>query len=132
MTFERLGAWIYRRRWLTLAASTLFLALAVATLVRGGQLTGPTIHGIESDRAQAVVEQVLGHTMDTTLIVILRAEKMDPRNQDFQAAVHDALEPLRHDADVASVMTADDVRLRRSRSTWSTRRPTRSSRFPSP
>jgi RND superfamily putative drug exporter len=109
MTFERLGSWVYRRRWVTLAASTLFLALAVATLVRGGQLTGPTIHGIESERAQAVVEQVLGHTMDTTLIAIFRAEKMDPRNLDFQAALRRALEPLRRDPNVSSVMTSDDA-----------------------
>ncbi len=107
--FERLGAFIYRRRWLTLAACGLFLMLALAMLVHGGQLTGGRIEGIEAERTQAVVEKVLGHTMDTTVVVILRASAMDPRNQDFQAAVKETLEPLRHDPHVLGVMTADDA-----------------------
>ena len=109
MSFERLGVWVYRWRWATLAGSTLFLALSVFVLVRGGQLTGPIIHGIESERAQAVVEQVLGHTMDTTVVAVFRAKTMDPRNEDFQAALRGALEPIRSDSRVLGVMTSDDA-----------------------
>ena len=97
MSFERLGQWVFTHRWLTLAGSTVFLALAVVTLTRGGVLTGPIIQGIEAERAQAVVEQVLGHTMDTTVVALFRANAMDPRNQDFQSAIKDALEPVRAD-----------------------------------
>ncbi len=109
MIFERLGAFIYARRWLTLGACTAFLVAALLVLLHGGQLTGGRIEGIEAERTQQVVEQVLGHTMDTTVVVVLRAASMDPRNQDFQAAVKDALEPLRHDPRVSSVMTSDDA-----------------------
>jgi RND superfamily putative drug exporter len=109
MSFERLGARVYRHRWLTLLGSTLFLALSIATLVRGGQLTGPIIRGIEAERAQTIVEEVLGHTMDTTVVAVFRAKAMDPRNQDFQTALHDALEPVRSDPRVLGVMTADDA-----------------------
>jgi RND superfamily putative drug exporter len=109
VSFEGLGAWVYRRRWLTLAASTLFLVLSIVTLSQGGQLTGPTIHGIESERAQDVAQEVLGHTMDTTLVVVFHAETMDPRNQDFQTALADTLAPLRKDPRVFGVMTSDDA-----------------------
>jgi len=109
VTFERLGALIFRRRWLTLGLCCLFLAVALVGLLRGGQLTGGRIEGIEAERTQAVVEKVLGHTMDTTVVVVLRAASMDPRNQDFQDAVKAVLEPLRHDPHVVSIMTSDDA-----------------------
>jgi RND superfamily putative drug exporter len=107
--FERLGAFIYRRRWQTLGVCGAFLALSIAVLIHGGALTGGRIEGIEAERAQTVVEEVLGHTMDTTVVVIFRAKDLDPRNADFQAAVAEALRPLQHDPRVAGVMTADDA-----------------------
>ncbi len=109
MTFERLGAFIYRRRWLTLGACGLFLLLSIAVLLRGGQLTGGRIEGIEAERTQAVVEKVLGHTIDTTVVAVFHAPSMDPRNQDFQAAMAEALLPLRHDERVTGIMTNEDA-----------------------
>ena len=109
MIFERLGAFIFRHRWSTLAACGLFLALSLAMLARGGQLTGGRIEGIEAERAQLVVEKVLGHTMDSTVVAVFRSPSLDPRNQDFQTALADALRPLRSDPRVASVMTSDDA-----------------------
>jgi len=114
-TFERLGGFVYDHRKGTLLACVLFLALAIGTVIRGGELTGGRIHGIEAERTQAVVEQVLGHTMDTTVVAIFHApaanggHEMDPRNLDFQAAFAAALAPLRKDPRVLSVMTSDDA-----------------------
>ncbi len=109
MIFATLGAFVFRHRWATLALSFAFLAVALVFVVRGGPLTGGRIEGIESEETQKVVEKVLGHTMDTTLVAIFHAEAMDPRNQDFQEAVTAALEPLRHDARVLEVVTKDDA-----------------------
>ena len=117
MIFERLGAFVYRRRWLTLGVCGLFLVASLLVVVRGGQLTGGRIDGIESERAQAVVEKVLGHTMDTTVVAVFRSKDQDPRNQAFQAAVKDALAPLEQDPRVFGVMTADNAPPR-SPSTW--------------
>ena len=112
MIFERLGHFEFRHLWLTHIASAVFLALSVLVLVHGGELTGSTIHDIESERAQSVVEEVLGHSMDTTFVAIFRAVSpplTDPRNADFQAAVNAALGPVRADPRVLSVMTTDDA-----------------------
>jgi RND superfamily putative drug exporter len=112
LIFYALGTFIYRRRWLTLAGCLFVLVASVLVLLRGGELTGGRIVGIEAERAQLVVEKVLGHTMDTTVVAVLRAENpstMDPRNADFQDAVREALAPLRADPRVASIMTADDA-----------------------
>ena len=38
--FATLAAFIYKRRWWTLAGSTLFLAASIATILHGGRLTG--------------------------------------------------------------------------------------------
>ena len=52
--FEVLGAKIHRYRWLTLALAGAFLVASLVVLFRGGDLTGGTIHGIESERAQQI------------------------------------------------------------------------------
>jgi putative drug exporter of the RND superfamily len=107
--FARLGAWVVRRRWLTLVLSFVFLAACIVVTLRGGELTGGRIEGIESERAQLVVEEVLGHTMDTTVVAVFHSETLDPRDQAFQKAVQDALAPLRKDPRVLEVTTADDA-----------------------
>ena len=109
MSFEHLGVLVIRHKWLTLAASALFLALSVVTILLGRPLTTGRIEGLESERTEAVVEQVLGHTMDTTVVAVFHAAAMDPRNQDFQAAQEDALRPVRSDPRVLGVMTRDDA-----------------------
>lgn len=109
MTFERLGSFVYRRRWLTLGASASFLLLSLVVLFAGGQLTTGRIEGLESERAERAVAEVLGHTMDTTFVAVLHAASMDPRNQDFQATVTEALAPLERDPRVLSVLTADNA-----------------------
>jgi RND superfamily putative drug exporter len=109
LSFARLGRLVIRHRKLTLAASAVFLALSLVVLLFGVPLSTEKIEGLEAERAQAVVEQVLGHTMDTTFVAIFRSASMDPRNLDFQEAMTEALRPVRSDPRVLSVMTRDDA-----------------------
>ncbi len=107
--FAALARFIHRRRWSTLAASTLFLAASIAMVVRGGKLTGGSFGDREAEKTQRLVEQVLGHSTDTTFVVIFHSDALDPREQPFQAAMKAALAPLASDPDVLSVMAPDDA-----------------------
>jgi uncharacterized membrane protein YdfJ with MMPL/SSD domain len=107
--FEALGRVIYRRRWLTLALATLFLAASVAMLVRGGPLTSGTIHGLEAERAQELVAEVLGHPADTTFVAVLHADDLDAATPAHRDAVRRALEPLRTNPRVLSVVGPEDA-----------------------
>src|SRR5450755_3108013 len=100
--FEKLGEAIYRHRWLTLVAAGVFLLASLLMLVRGGDLTSGVIKDLESERAQHLVEQVLGHSLDTTLVAIFHAPDLDPDDDDFQAALKAALAPVRADPAVVS------------------------------
>jgi RND superfamily putative drug exporter len=105
--FEALGAIVFRFRWVVLAGSALFLALSLAALLRGGDLTPGEIHGLESQRAKEQVDAVTGHPVDTTLVVVFRGEGMDATDPAFETAVRDALAPVAADSRVDSVLTAD-------------------------
>jgi RND superfamily putative drug exporter len=102
---ESFGALIYRRRFRTLALSALVLALSLVSLVRGGPLTGGSIEGLEANRAQELVDHVMGRPSDTTFLVVLDArpgEKLD--EPAFASAVDAALEPVRRDAHTLAVV----------------------------
>jgi len=58
--FSALARLIYRRRKTTLVASSLFLALSIAVVMRGGRLTGGTFGENEAERVASLVEQVTG------------------------------------------------------------------------
>jgi RND superfamily putative drug exporter len=107
--FDELGSTIYRRRWLTLGLTAAFLLVALGLLVRGGTLTSGVIHDMESERAQALIEQVLGHPLDTMFIAVFRAPDLSPEDEAFQVAMQQALQPLRSDRRVSSVTTPDDA-----------------------
>ena len=107
--FEALGKIVYRHRWLTLALATAFLLASVAMLVRGGALTSGTIHGLESGDAGDLVSAVLGHPEGNTFVAVLRAEGLDAGSDAHRAAVRRALEPLRADPRVLSVVGPEDV-----------------------
>jgi uncharacterized membrane protein YdfJ with MMPL/SSD domain len=94
---------------LTLALATAFLAASVAMLVWGGALTSGTIRGLESGDAGQLVSEVLGHPADNTFVAVLRAEDLDANSDAYRAAVRRALEPLRTDPRVLSVVGAEDV-----------------------
>ncbi len=106
--FEWLGALVYVRRWPVLAASAAFLVLTLVLLLRGGDLTTPTIRDLESEGAEARVKSVLGHPMDTTFVAVFHGDA-DSRDQAFHDAMKAALEPLRADPRVASIVTPEDA-----------------------
>jgi len=107
--FESLGPFVYRHRWATLIASGLFLVVAFVLLFRGGAMTSGHIRGLEAERAQALVTEVLGHPQDATFIAAFSSKDLDPDDDAFQAAMAKALEPLRKDPRIASVVTADNA-----------------------
>ena len=107
--FEALGATIYRYRWLTLLLAGGFLLASIAALLRGGDLTGGTIHGIESERAQQIAASIQGRSVETTFIAVFHHPTLDARDGAFHQAMQQALEPLRADPAVAAVITPDDA-----------------------
>ena len=109
MFFETIGAFVFRWRWVVLLLSGVFLVLAVAGLVRGGSLTSGVIHGLESERAQRAIDAITGRPQDTTLVVVFHEEGADAGSPEFADAVDEALEPLRDDPSVSSVLTAESL-----------------------
>jgi RND superfamily putative drug exporter len=108
--FEKLGAVMYRRRWPVLFVSVAVLVLSLAVVVRGGELTtGGTLHALESERAATLFDDILGHPFETTFVAIFKSPNVDARDQAFHDAMSAALDPLRHDARVLAVSTADDA-----------------------
>ena len=107
--FVRLADIVYRHRWLTLVLAAVVLAASVGVLLHGGQLTSGTVRPIESERAQQLVSDVLGHPSETTFVVLLRSSGLDPASPAFRAAMSDTLAPLAADARVASVVAPNNA-----------------------
>ncbi|MBS1152910.1 MAG: putative integral rane protein, partial [Myxococcaceae bacterium] len=107
--FHALGAIIYRFRWLTLICAGLFLAGSVAMLLRGARLTSGSVKNLEADRADRLVESVIGRRTETTFVAHFRAEGLDPASAEFKEAMARALAPLREDARVTHVQSPADV-----------------------
>jgi RND superfamily putative drug exporter len=106
--FERLAFFIHRHRVATLAASLLVLCLAAWQLARGGRLTGGAIHGLESERAQALADAVAGRRQDTTFVAVLRAQDPTMDVVAFRGAVRESLDGVRKDPAVLAVVGPDD------------------------
>jgi RND superfamily putative drug exporter len=104
-----LARFIFRRRVETLIASTLFLVAAIAMVIHGGKLTGGSFGDREAEQTQRLVEQVLGHSTDTTFIVVFHSDALDPHKAPFAEAMKAALAPLAADPDVLAVVTPDDA-----------------------
>lgn len=83
--------------------------VAVALLIRGGQLTGGRIAGLESGHAEQLAENVTGRPAETTFIAIFHAEHLAPESTTFQQAMGAALVPLRSDARVLAVTAPRDA-----------------------
>ena len=107
--FEALGTVVYRHRWLVLWLAAAFLAGSIAMLVHGGELTSGEIPNLEALQAQRLIDGVMGHPEETTILVIFEAPGLDPDDEPFQAAMKAALDPLRADPRVAKVLTAADL-----------------------
>ncbi|APR81471.1 putative integral membrane protein [Minicystis rosea] len=107
--FESLGAFVHRRRHLVLLLAFVFLAASAVLLRRGGPLTSGTIRDLESEHAQTLVEEILGHPSDTTFVAIIQSPDLVPGSEAHRDAVRRALAPLRTDARVLSITTPDDA-----------------------
>jgi RND superfamily putative drug exporter len=107
--FEALGAIIYKHRWLTLVLAGVFLAASLVVLLRGGDLAGGVIHGIESERAQQIEASIQGRSVETTFLAVFHHATLDARDGAFHQAMQQALAPLRRDAAVESILTPDDA-----------------------
>jgi len=107
--FETLGAFIYRHRWPTLVLAGVFLLASIAMLFRGGDLTGGTIHGTEFERAQQIAAAIQGRSVDTTFVAVFHHPTLDARDGAFHEAMQHALEPLRTDPAVGTILTPDDA-----------------------
>jgi RND superfamily putative drug exporter len=103
--FEALGAAIYRHRRLTLGATGVFLAASIALLVRGGELTGGTLPGLESAEAEAIAAEITGRPADTTFVALFTSE----RGGALLPGMRAALAPLAGDPRVVSVASPADL-----------------------
>ncbi len=98
---------IYRYRYLVLVLAGAFLVLSGILLRRGGALTSGNIRDLESERAQAMVAEVLGHPSETTFVAVLQSKDLDPGSPEYQEQVKHALAPLQGDPRVLSVVTPE-------------------------
>lgn len=105
---EAWGRLIYRQRWLALALSASFLAFAIAILARGAPLTSGAIEGLESARAERLVDEISGQRSDTTFAVIFQA-RSQAHQSELLPSVASILRRLRSDARVAAVVSASDA-----------------------
>jgi RND superfamily putative drug exporter len=107
--FRSLGAFIYRRRWLTLVFAGIFLLASVAALFFSGRLSGGTVRGLEADRADALVASVVGRSPETTFVVLFHSDQVAPSTPEFEGAMARALAPLRLDDRVTAVEAPSDL-----------------------
>src|SRR5689334_20070119 len=101
--FYSLGKFIHRRRWSVLSASGLFLASAVAMWAVGGKLSSARIDGLEAQRADEKIAQVVGRSTENTFVVLFESDTLKVGTPSFARAADAALAPLRRDVRVARV-----------------------------
>jgi len=107
--FERLGAFVYARKWLVLLLSIGFLALAGVLLARGGSLGAARIAGLEADRAVELADAIAGRREETTFVAVFRSDTLAPSDARFREAMSSALAGLRDDPRVEAVTSPDDA-----------------------
>ena len=104
--FEKLGRFVVRFRVATLVFTAAIMAVSIALLLHGGRLTSGSFRGIEAGKAQALVEQVTGHSEDVTFVAIFQSARP---GVDLDRAMDDAMAPVRTDEHVAQVVTPRDA-----------------------
>src|SRR6266566_2082495 len=108
---ERLGAFVYRRRWWVIAAWAAVLLAAVPFAPRAGdplQAGGFTLDDLESARTRAVLARELGET-PSALAVVYHSDELAAGSQGFEAAAASAIANVpsaRHVAGVVSHVLA--------------------------
>lgn len=104
-----LSAWgrsVYRRRVIALVSSGALLVLTLAALSQGGQLlTYQPPKGAESTNAIDLVTKELPGFSESSFFLVLSGPNMDARSDAFRAALDAAVQPLRDDARVGTVVT---------------------------
>jgi len=100
------GRFVYRRRVPTLVLSGALLLVTLAALSQGGQLLAyQTPKGAESTHAIELVARELPGFSESSFFLVLSDPNMDGRSDEFRAALDAAVQPLRDDARVQSVVT---------------------------
>jgi RND superfamily putative drug exporter len=102
---QRLGGFIYGHPKQTVVATGLFVVLSVVVLLRGGHLAAGDIEGLEAEVADEHAATVLGATTDNTVVAIFRHADLTANNAAALATIDRALQPLRGDPRVRSVIT---------------------------
>jgi RND superfamily putative drug exporter len=110
--FAQWGGVVFRHRRLVLGFSMLLFVVSVLGLLNAGKLRSPRTTPLEAGRASDLVDSELQRPTDTagshfSLVVDGRGRKVD--DPAFQAALADALAPLRADTRVTGVQAAGDL-----------------------
>src|SRR5215212_426281 len=106
--FAAWGRFVYRFRWLVLAASILSIAAVIFSIQYGGRLgTGEfsAPDGTESGRVDDLLDQEVSET-PPSFMLIFGNEKEKATDQAFRDGVEQALEPIEDDDRVTNVRTA--------------------------
>src|ERR1700737_1709746 len=106
--FERWAHVVYRFRWPFLALSVVVLAVSIVGLGTKGNVDGPQpASPLESDRAASLVSAQLPHASGTgsSYLLLFRNHDLTVVNPRHQAALEQAVAPLRLDPRVLSVVT---------------------------
>jgi RND superfamily putative drug exporter len=106
--FERWAHVVYRFRWPFLALSVVVLALSIVGLGTKGNVDGPQpASPLESDRAAILVSAQLPHASGTgsSFLLLFSNHDLTVMNPSYQAALEQAVAPLRLDPRVLSVVT---------------------------
>jgi RND superfamily putative drug exporter len=107
--FAKWGRFVYRRRWIVLAISGLFLIASGYIAGQGGKLQqGGFIETAESGRASRLVERELPRAGGSQFTLLFSSDRLDAKSPEFQRAVEDALAPLRADPRVDTIVTPYD------------------------
>ncbi len=108
--FAGWGRFVHRHRVPVLAASGVFLVLALLVVSQGAQLVAyQTPANTESGQADRLLERQVPGAADATVAVILSSAKLRWDDPAFQAAVNASLAPWRADARVAGIVTPYDA-----------------------
>ncbi len=104
--FAAWGHLVYRRRWLTLVVSGVFLALSVVALLQGGDLTsGGIIQKSESGRALKLLGDELPRASGSSFSVIFASDTLRVADPAFRSALDAALADVSRDPRVLNVRT---------------------------
>ena len=106
--FERWAHVVYRFRWPFLALSVVVLAVSIVGLGTKGNVDGPQpASPLESDRAASLVSAQLPHASGTgsSFLLLFSNHDLTVMNPSYQAALEQAVAPLRLDPRVLSVVT---------------------------